>query len=448
MKIIVVVTLMAIALTSCGMFSTYGVSGAPEGDDEYDFSVFFGHSEDPITVGRIVLRYKVKTGISIQPIMTEAGTADERALRRYLGASNPPAAFALPADAEDYISASGIDWKFHGRGLAADRRVLADLIGEPDAAAPSVDAFAEDIRCADYREWSIFLDGLGSYINGATYAAITLNGKPYSFAESKGRYSSLLNGVFAVSGADSSFVGTMLMDLAAMTSDHDLLSRSRLIPTPQAFDIASPVFDVYIEALSDYTSNIGGLYAPGVRGNDFIDDDIYSPEYTGAVFAGCKAVFTPFDSEDYTENDDADVTQAEQIVILPVKMPYAEHWLSGYLAATDVNKSLRMDTKYSLCVNEEAPPSDKSEAQAFIEWLAADSESSNAIQLCLAGYDAKGAGLPLLSDEDRGDMEGVEVFGEVVYESVLKPMLSDPDWQAEEIQALKDSVESAWYASD
>jgi hypothetical protein len=325
--------------------------------------------------------------------------------------------------------------------------VLADLIGAPDAAAPEVDVFIEDIRLSSYNEWTAFIDNLDSYISGAGDAAGTLNGKAYTFAGAKGRFSSRLNGVFAVGGAEPSFVGTMLIDMASMTSDNDALSRSRLFSTPQAFTSVVPVLDTYTAALETYTSHIAGLYAPGVKGDDFINREIYSPEYTGSVFAEQRAVFTPFDSEDYAVSGLADATQAEHLVILPVKMPYAEHWLSGYLGASDVNKSIQMSTEYSLCVNEQAPASDADAARAFIAWLLADRESTDAVQLCLTGYYESGSELLLRTDNERDDDGGMAVFGEEVYGPELRAMLSDPEWLPDEIRDLRNAIYDVWLSS-
>jgi hypothetical protein len=454
----VCVILLTTALASCGALAidradgfTSDASGSQFGaysdDEDYDFSVFFGHSEDPITIGRIVLRYKAETGVSIRPIMTDADAADERFLVRYLGASDPPAAFAMPYEAADIVSAAGIGWRFRGSGFAADRRVLADLIGAPDAAAPEVNAFIEDIRSASYAEWSAFIDNLSSYIDGVGYSYGILNDNAYAFASAKGRFSSRLNGVFAISGAEPSFVGSTLMDMASMTSDREALSRSRLFSTPQAFTSVVPVLDTYVTALEAYTSHIAGLYAPGVRGDDFISQEIYSSEYTGSVFAENRAVFMPFDSEDYAESDVADATQAEYIVLLPVKMPYAEHWLSGYLGASGVNKSIQMRTEYSLCVNEQVSASEADAARVFIEWLMNDRESIDAVQLCLSEYYESGSELLLLTDNEREKEGGMATFGEEAYIPELRAMLSDPEWLPDEITELRNVVYDTWLSS-
>ncbi|MDR1292414.1 MAG: hypothetical protein LBJ91_03340 [Clostridiales Family XIII bacterium] len=445
---VVCAMLLMTALASCGLLlaNGAGASGAGADDEDYDFSVFFGHAEDPITVGRIVLRYKAETGVSIRPITTDEDAADGRLLARYLGGANPPAAFAMPSEVAGIASGAGIGWRFHGRGFAADRRVLADLIGAADAGAPEVDAFVEDLRMAGYGEWRGFIDKLDAYIDGAGYAAGTLNGKAYTFAGTKGRFSSQLNGIFAVSGAEPSFVGVTLMDLASATSNNDALGLSRLSPTPQAFTSVAPVLDTYAAALEVYTSHIAGRYASGVRGDDFISPDIYSPEYTGTVFAEHRAVFMPFDSEDYAVSDAADATQAGHIAILPVKMPYAEHWLSGYLGAVGANKSIQLRTEYSLCVNEQSSPSDTEAARAFIAWLLADTESTDAVQLGMTAYHESGSELPLLTGDERDDEGGMAAFGEEAYDGLL-PMLSDPEWLPDEIKELRGAVFERWLSS-
>ncbi|MDR1496428.1 MAG: hypothetical protein LBS67_05885 [Clostridiales Family XIII bacterium] len=440
---------VAVVFSSCGALpSSAGGSfmdGVPADDEDYDFSVFFGHAEDPITIARIALRYKAKTGVSVRPIMTAADAADDRSLRRYLNSSDPPAVFALSAEAADSVTASGVGWRFHGRGFAADRRILADLIGAPDAAAPVVDAFVEDLRLADYGEWSEFLNGLSSYIKKGTPAAFTLNDNEYAFAAAKGRYSSRLNGIFAVKGSDPEFFGAELLEAVAATSG---IARpeypSVQVASPPEADAVFPIFDAYIETLNTYTSNVSGRYAPGVRGEDFIDADIYSPEYTASVFADCRAVFTPFDSEDYAGNDGADATQTEHLTLIPVKIPYEKHWLSGYVGATEVNASLRIDTEYSLCVNENAPLETREKAKKFVEWLLADEESSDAVQLCLTEYHAKGAELPLAPEGNTETSSEMSAFGEEIFEDVLAPMTTDPDWQPEEIYAFRDALTAQW----
>jgi hypothetical protein len=447
--------LMAIAFASCGIVapdgagaSGQGADGVPADGEDYDFSVFFGHAEDPITVARIALRYKAETGVSVRPITTADAADDARFLRRYLNSSDPPAAYALPAGAGEFVSAGGVGWRFRGSGFAADRRVLADLIAAPAATAPAVDAFVEDIRLADYREWSAFLDSLDAYIKGAGSAPVTLNNREYSFAGAKGRYSSQLNGVFAVSGADPSFVGSSLMDMATLTSNREAIESSRRLATPQAFTIAAPFIGAYVDALDVYTSHLSGLYASGVRGDDFVNAEIYGPGYTASVFSECRAVFTPFDSKDYEENGYADATQAEYLALLPVKMPYYEHWLSGYYEAQAANASLRMSTEYALCVNDQVDQAAGEKAQAFVEWLLADDESIDAVQLRLTEYNNNGTRLPLETDEKNADENGASAFGEEIFKSALIPLLSDPEWRPEEKNAFGGVLFTMWNRGD
>jgi hypothetical protein len=483
---------------SVGAFNPFDPSsdsGDSGPEEEYDFSVFFGHVKDPIEISRIVVRYEAETGVRIEPIMTDADAADDRFLERHMGASNPPAAFVLSADengsvdyavgsgyvdpsvsdvtAEDFssgtaggssnseyftgddsVSAAGIGWRFRGRGLAADRRVLAELIGAPGPDDKAVDAFIEDMRVADDREWSAFLDGLDGYIKdaAATDAAITLNGKEYLFAEGKGRFSSQLNGIFAVSGAYSTFVAERLFYLASITSNTELLTRSRMMATPQAITVTSPVFDTYISALDTYTSRLGGLYAEGVRGDDFTNNRVYSAGYVRSVFAANRAVFMPMDSGEYAEVLNTSATQAEYIAILPIKLPYADNWLSGYLHTADANKSIELSVDSSLCVNANAAPEIKEKAKAFVAWLAADTESSDAMQLCLRGYNVKGARLPFMtkgeSGDDNGDGDRPALFGKSIYDSTLRQLLSRPDWKPDVIEGFKGSLADRWHISD
>jgi hypothetical protein len=328
--------------------------------------------------------------------------------------------------------------------------VLAELIGASGPNDRAVDSFIEDMRAANYREWSAFLDELDGYIKDATatYAAITLNGKEYSFSEGKGRFSSQLNGIFAVSGASPSFVSERLFYLAAITSNTESLMRSRMLATPQAIAITSPVFNTYISALGAYTSRIGGLYAAGVRGDDFTNDRIYSAEYISSVFSANRAVFMPIDSDEYANAQNTSATQSEYIAILPIKLPYVDNWLSGYLHTTDVNKSIELSVEYSLCVNANVAPAIKEKAKSFIEWLAADIESSDAMQLSLKAYNVKGARLPFMTDEEPGDSELIASFRKSIYDSRLRQMLSRPDWQPDVTEGFKGSLADRWHISE
>jgi hypothetical protein len=50
----------------------------------------------------------------------------------------------------------------------------------------------------------------------------------------------------------------------------------------------------------------------------------------------------------------------------------------------------------------------------------------------------------LLQDNEREDLGGISAFGDEIYDSVLKPMLSDPEWGPEEITAFKDALTVRW----
>jgi hypothetical protein len=152
----------------------------------------------------------------------------------------------------------------------------------------------------------------------------------------------------------------------------------------------------------------------------------------------------PLDSATYGAEEDRDATQAEQIVMLPIKLPYAENWLSGYRGATEANEAIQMSTAYSLCVNAGASSDVKEQAKAFVEWLAADKESSDAMQRCLMDYHVKGAKLPLIDDNARENSKGIAAFGTEIYGYALRLMLSDPSWQPEEIDALRNSFTAKW----
>jgi hypothetical protein len=430
-----------------------------EDEAAYDFSMFFGHTMDPIVIDRILTRYKVETDVNIRAITTEADARNERFLRRYLNASDPPAAFVFDevSDRDALVAAGyvttapavavgaaettggGLAWRYRGIGFAADGRVLADLFGTADA-----DRVVEDIRLSTWTEWTAFIAGLEEYISDTTSSvtpvAFSLNGKPYAFVPEKGGYSADLNGVFALEGSDSAFVSALLLDRATATSGKKILSISSILSTPQALSAATPVFDAYTSALETYTDHLGGLYAEGIRGDDFVNVDIYSPEYAVDVFAAGRAVFFPFDSEQYDALKETNATQAEHIVLLPVKMPYSQNGLSEYASDRPSNRALHQSVTYSLHVNVFADAATRAKAADFVTWLASDEQSMDPVQRQLKTYYERNAVLPLETDEEMAEFE------ERVYESpVLKSRLTDSVWDDADIGELKDDLFERWY---
>jgi hypothetical protein len=471
----------------------------------YDFSFFFGSSENPITIERIVSRYAAEKNVRVWPITTGDDAAGERYLRIFMRSSDPPAGYAISEESKDsFATTSGIGWRFHGRGFVCDRRVLSDLIGAGGADAPETYAFAENLGKSSFSEWRWFLKKLKDYIAGAQTDAFMLNGNEYKFAAEKGKYSSRLNGIFALSGVDPSFLGSELMRLSAVTSDgashspeadsdygsdsgagtdsgfgsdsgsdadsgfgsdsgsdedsgfgSDSVSGSGESTTSRAISAYAPVLRAYVSALDTYTRDIAGLYAPGIRGDDFINEKIYSAEYTRSAFYENRALFMPFDSDIYEELKSENATQSEHFAMIPVKIPYGENGLSAFRGVVAANAALSVETKYSLCANEGAPPKERRMAEDFIKWLAEDKEFSDTIQLSMAAYYAEGAVIPLKPDDDEESGYGTGgVFAAENIEGTLseddfgiyvKPLLSYAEWDAAKTGALIEGIAMMWY---
>jgi hypothetical protein len=133
--------------------------------------------------------------------------------------------------------------------------------------------------------------------------------------------------------------------------------------------------------------------------------------------------------------------------MLPIKMPYERNGLSGMRGDVRAGESLQVAAEYTLCVNPGAGGDEREAAQDFVDWLAADDESQDAVQRSLAYYVEKGAALPLAPAEDEdAETVGIAAFGADVYGQGLRALLSDSDWSSGEKIAIVDIMTTRWLA--
>jgi len=393
--------LLMLSLTGCG--DTDKPEPEPAGTD-YEFTVFFGGSADQIEVGELVAQYQAATGITIEAIFADSADTELRDLKRALTSAEPPAAFVFtqPADEETAADAAFLTEEGYlpadtspaafgmvGRGLVVDKRVLSDLTGG------DTEAFLAAAASATYSEWQTYIIALGDYIRNGTVSEYVLSGMTFRFPEVKGSYAQALNGVYAVDGGDKQFYGDFLISQATMTTSPEAFVLAEETSTEAAFAVAAPVFGVYIQGLGDMTESLAGEYAAGIRGDDFISSTNYSRTETFRIFMDGRAVFTPAYSTDYALLMSMGAEKAANLVMLPLKLPYAENGISEMVGERRVNASLQVNVQQYITLNANAEADTAEKAAAFVTWFAAaDSEWDNALESSVRAYASEGRTVP------------------------------------------------------
>ncbi|MDR2156961.1 MAG: hypothetical protein LBO81_04175 [Clostridiales Family XIII bacterium] len=465
--------LAASLLIGCNRSDPPTETEAAQETETYDFSVFFGNAEDPVKISELISRYETEKGIVVKPIITEAGDDNERALWRALESSNPPAAYLISANTNEgniveggfmaelssilpSVSGRSIPGIFRGSGWAADKRLISDLVGEDRA-----EAFLADMRSADYEDWVGFVDKLNAYILRGTAASFRLNGREYGFPEEKGPYAAQLNGVFAVAGGDADFRVNELLSLALSTSDPTVWAAARRSAaqsaeteaenagtdadgestTAGAFDAVRPGLSVYIEGLDLITSHMAGRYAPGVRGEGFIDDALYGKKEVRDIFAKGKAAFAATDSGDLDEIAALNAAMAANLVLLPIKLPYAENGLPGVREGRVVNSSIPVRVTHSFCVNARFAPDVQRKALDFILWLLDATRSlDGSLENSVRAYFDAGDVLPYASEE-----ENLKSYAETLHKEGMDVYLTTNRWDAAHKESLLNFMFTLWY---
>jgi hypothetical protein len=471
--VIVLILLLSLFASSCVSNPDITGRGTSQPDGEHDFSVYLSGIGDAIRLNRIIDEYERNTGLNIEVITPSDGTGTNRALRRMLNLQNPPAVFTVDADTDlDFIAESGIvtigtpaslseiesatPIRFVAKGFAADKRVLSQLIGQGDT-----EKLISDIKLADYHEWSTFITRLGQYISDGLVSGFTLNDHNYSFANEKGDLVTGLTGVFAQAGADLSFLGSELLARTTCTTEPSGWEAAWTSPETGAGDGATGeteddaparvitlqrgLIDAYSLALSDITGNIAGLYAPGVRGDDFIDDEYYSKAEEARIFAAGRAVFTNVSTEDFESMKEASPDQAQSLALFPVKIPYLECGLDPVAGGVAANSAVPVRVALSLCINETLPEKEQVQAQNFVSWfVTAENYGGNPLMRDAAGYYKRDAILPYDVADSEAEDRLTEFIDAISGRDGLPAFLSMQEWNAVTLAELSTYLKNAW----
>jgi ABC-type glycerol-3-phosphate transport system substrate-binding protein len=310
--------------------------GLPEEDlIEYDFSVYFGASLDPILADELTTGFEQETGLKVRAITESDTKKAEKTLIRELRSTQPPAAYIVSKETElDGLETSELfPFVVNGSGLAIDTALVSEWFGEDLSSR-----FIDDLSNCTGEQWLTFIRVADLYISGDISGAVTLDGNKYTFPEKKGVLTSELNGVFAIPGGEPLPFVNMLTENAYYFAPDSVLS-----------------FQAVSEGIAELTSSLAGKYASGLRGTDFTNPLHYSVAETFEVFALGKAVFMPMSTYDYDTILALNASKADSLALVPIKLPALE------------NEKIQIEKTYSFALNSQTLLY-KDNAKAFVEY--------------------------------------------------------------------------------
>jgi hypothetical protein len=341
--------------------------------------------------------------------------------------------------------------------------------------ADRADVFADDLRMADYGEWREFIEKLGEYIARGTPDSFVANGRIYRFPENKGVYASALNGIFSIAGGDPGFYGHDLLALMLRAADADVWASAKkdavekaaeaeadkeendvendesdaengeeisaISTTAAAFDAIRPGLNSYVEALDCITARLAGKYAPGIRSKGFIDTKIYGKSDAAEIFADGRAVFVAANSADFDAFSESNAEQAKNLILLPVKLPYAENGLPDQWEDRSINRLIPARVTHFFVVNGRVAPELQKPALDFIRWLIEEERSmEDSLKGSVRGYFDRGDVLPYPTDDSF-----TRSYSDALRKKGLAEYLTDDRWDAEYRESLLDFMFTVWY---
>jgi hypothetical protein len=291
--------------------------------------------------------------------------------------------------------------------------------------------------------------------------AFNVNGKEYSFPAQKGTYAAELNGVFAVAGGDPEFCVDTLLALALCTSDLSAWETAKKSAangeeeatptaigespeesvTTEAFNLLRPALSVYAGGLDDITAHLAGRYAPGIRSKGFVSTKVYGQKNAREIFAEGKAAFAAVNSGDFDSLSKLNAAQANNLVLLPIKFPYAENGVSGVLEERLANSCIPLRVTHSFAINGQSSPELQKMALDFLLWMANEDRTlTDALENSVREYYDRGDILPYAPHAQI-----LQPYAETLRKKNLSEYLTRANWDAEYKENLLNFMFTAWY---
>lgn len=354
-----------------------GFSACGKNHVEYDFKVNFGDYEDKAYINEKLEEYSSETGIYVQAVYNDESVA----------------VATVTEGAYSGFNEMGVK----GYGLAFDKRLATELVGEANS-----EAFIEDMIEANHAEWTLLVAALNQYISHGGGGSVTLNGNEYTFID-KGTLTSELNGVYAVAGASSSEFGDNILNIAFQD-----VSFAAIGTTPEAL---RPILTNYVNLLDLMTSNMAGLYGSAIRGDDFTTS-YYKLEAAEKIFMNGRAVFLPIDSSEAERLRELNANKFEHLTYIPLKISDS----SAVPAMVDYSFGLKEGVE-------------DSKVEEFVAWYCEQYEENNdPLSKSLITYVASDSLLQYdIEDENFEDWKDSVLASDEVEDYLSRPSWSEED---------------------
>jgi raffinose/stachyose/melibiose transport system substrate-binding protein len=404
---IVLVLFTTVALGACVR------DGLPEEELlDYDFSVYFGASLDPIAADELTTGFEQETGLKVRAITESDTKKAEKTLLRELRSTQPPAAYIVSKETElDGLEAGELfPFVVNGSGLVVDTALVSEWFGEDLSSR-----FIDDLSNCTGEQWLTFIRVADLYISGDISGTVTLGENKYTFPEKKGVLTSELNGVFAIPGGEPLSFVNMLTENAYFFAPDAVLS-----------------FQAVSEGIAELTSSLAGKYASGLRGTDFTNPLYYSVAETFEVFALGKAVFMPMSTYDYDAIFALNASKADNLTLIPIKLPALE------------NQKIQIETSYSFALNQQNSQYEEN-AKAFIEYVQ-NCREQYLNSLCNAAAYQLNAGRAYEAKKNPDML--VDFEAELEKSKELPIYLATRNLDEEKIAAFTEYLQSLWPDAD
>ncbi len=387
-------------LSGCGNSAEEDIKTTKAATKEYDIFIYNSDTDIGKAFREMCDEYTKRTGVIIRTVTPTEEESTVENLESYMNSEYPPDIFTvnnmqemnkwqLSENIWDFSNATeesfkevvnkipeglrlssntsdsfGVPATVEGYGYLVDPKMIASLFGGDKHRSA-----LHDLQLCSYDEFSLFIDALSAYITAGVNSEFTLNGKNYSFAESKGELSENLNGVFSFAGGNEKISGSYLMNpiLASIFSSPAFA----YIANDSSTDQLSSGLMRYVEVLDLITSNIAGEDRLLNRGDEFISSSKNSSAQAIKNFVNGKSLFLLASTKDYENISIFNSLVSNRCVFVPIKMPITEFdvALSGNSMGKNINKSLTVFAPLYYCINAKSSDKEKKAAQEFLVWL-------------------------------------------------------------------------------
>lgn len=432
--------------------------------------------------------FTAETGIKTEPFTVGSGEDSLEPLRAQMTSSEPPAIFntdfrglpeweesrvasdlnqvknadlkkiveAIPENmrltSEDGTKSYGIPYGVEGFGFIVDSQMLADLFGED-----GVPVLAE-LRTCSYEDFIAFCDAVTEYIAAPSGAAVSLNGKEFTFLPEKTGMAANLNGVFAVAGSENWTYGNHLLCVPTATLASNLQDTVAL--TDDEIKAAKPAYEAFMKALEYMTSHAAGLKGATGRGQELVNSANFGYDQSIQMLTDGNALF--LQQGNWASANIAKINEevSKRVSFIPLKQPITDDMMKSGITAADLNASIPFSTGSYWLINDKISDVEKDAAETFLAWMMKPENVQKYIVESFVAIPYNADESIEISDSLASSIQSYIKEGKVYYNCVeatpsiwasdyvaaplMERYLTKETWTDEDISSFMDSILQAW----